>query len=72
MNNYRIHKTFRVKCLPDKKVEIAPLSADFFCYNMEKVRDVMVTPPCDWQDNDNPLALADHAIVSITVKGEKK
>jgi len=71
MNNYRIHKTFRVKCLPDRNVKIAPLAGDFFCSNMRATRDVMVTPPCDWSNNSNPLTMADHAIVSIEVSSNK-
>ena len=71
MNNYRIHKTFRVKCLPHGKVEIKPLSSDFFCSNMNMARDVKVTAPCDWSDAENPLTMADHAIVSIEVTSNK-
>ena len=72
MNNYRIHKTFRAKCLPDGKSEIKPLAGDFFCSNMKLSRDVIVTPPCDWGNNKHPLTLADHAIVSIEVMSNKE
>jgi len=70
-NNYRIHKTFRVECLPNGKSSIKPLAGDFFCSNMNPSRDVIVTPPCDWTNNTHPLTLADHAIVSIEVQSNK-
>lgn len=72
MNNYKIHKTFRSTCLPNGKSKIGPLSGDFFCSNMIATRGVKVTPPCNWSNNTNPLTLADHAIVSIEVKSNKK
>jgi hypothetical protein len=71
MNNYKIHKTFRVQCLPHGKVKIGPLSGDFFCSNMKASRDVLVTAPCDWNNDTHPLTMADHAIVSIEVIGNK-
>ena len=72
MNNYRIHKTFRVECLPDGKSVIKPLAGDFFCSNMKGSRGVKVTPSCDWTKNStHPITLADHAIVSIEVKSNK-
>ena len=72
MNNHRIHKTFRAKCLPNGKSVIKPLAGDFFCSNMKPARDVVVTPPCDWSNNTHPLTLADHAIVSIEVKSNNE
>ena len=72
MNNYKIHQTFRVNCLPAGKVEIGPLSGDFFCSNMRASRAVEVTAPCDWSDAKKPLTMADHAIVSIEVTSNKK
>ncbi|KAK1744260.1 hypothetical protein QTG54_004793 [Skeletonema marinoi] len=73
MNNYKIHQTFRVNCLPAGKVEIlGPLSGDFFCSNMRASRAVEVTAPCDWSDAKKPLTMADHAIVSIEVASNKK
>ena len=71
MNNYKIHKTFRVECLPHGEVKIGPLSGDFFCSNMGASRDVLVTAPCDWSNDTHPLTMADHAIVSIEVVGNK-
>mmetsp|Transcript_1296 Transcript_1296/g.3158 ORF Transcript_1296/g.3158 Transcript_1296/m.3158 type:complete len:649 (-) Transcript_1296:102-2048(-) len=71
MNNYRIHKTFRVECLPNGKSVIKPLASDFFCSNMKGSREVKVTPSCDWTNNTHPITLADHAIVSIEVKSNK-
>jgi len=53
------------------KVEIKPLSGDFFCSNMNAARDVKVTAPCDWSNAENPLTMADHAIVSIEVASNK-
>jgi len=72
MNNYKTDKTFRVKCLPNGKARIQPLAGDFFCSNMKKIRPVRVTAPCEWHNNTAPLTLADHAIVSIVVEGERK
>ncbi len=71
MNNYRIHKTFRVKCLVGGNAEIKPLAGDFFCSNMNATRGVKVTAPCDWSNAENPLTMADHAIVSIEVASNK-
>jgi hypothetical protein len=72
MNNYRIHKTFPSKCLPNGKSKLGPISGDFICANMHVTRDVKVTPPCDWSNKASPLTLADHAIVSIEVESNKK
>jgi len=70
-NNYKIHKTFPSRCLPNWKSKIGPISGDFFCSNMVTNIDVKVTPPCDWSNNSNPLTLSDHAIVSMEVKSNK-
>ena len=43
----------------------------FFCSDMNMARDVKVTAPCDWSDAENPLTMADHAIVSIEVTSNK-
>ena len=72
MNNYKIHKTFPSKCLPNGKSKMGPISGDFICTNMRGTREVKVTPPCDWSNNSSPLTLADHAIVSIEVESNKK
>lgn len=71
MNDYRKHKTFRSTCLPHGKFKISPLAGDFFCSNMKMSREIQVTPPCDWENQTNPLTLADHAIVSAVVKSNK-
>ena len=71
-NDLKKDKTFRAKCLPDGKSTLGPLRADYFCSNMVATRRVHVTPPCDWSNNTNPLTLADHAIVSVEVKSNKK
>lgn len=71
MNNHKIHKTFPSLCLPNGKSKLGPIAGDFFCSNMKAVRSVIVTPPCDRRNHTHPLTLADHAIVSIEVQGEK-
>ena len=71
MNDLKRHKTFRVKCFPEERVKVGPLSADYFCSDMLGTRDVIVTPPCDWSNKTHPLTMADHAIVSIELKSNK-
>ena len=72
LNNYKVHKTFPSECLPDGKFKLGPISGDFFCSNMNQIRIVKVTPPCDWSNHTNPLTLADHAIVSVEIETNKK
>jgi hypothetical protein len=71
MNNYRIHKTFPVKCT-SPKVDFGVLSGDFFCSNMHAFRDVVVSASCYFSDGAEAVRLSDHAIVSIVVKGNLK
>jgi hypothetical protein len=66
MNNYRKHKTFPVRCT-QPKVDFGVLSGDYFCSNMQAVRDVQVSAPCDFSNN-SAVELSDHAIVSVIVK----
>ncbi|KAL7527009.1 hypothetical protein ACHAWF_001998, partial [Thalassiosira exigua] len=40
----RGEKTFRVNCLPNGKVKIAPIAGDYFCSNMHLHGDLRVTP----------------------------
>lgn len=63
-------RTFPVKSCEAGKVHIGHMESDTFCSSMSAKRNVEVTPPC-WYNNDQPaLTMSDHAIVSVEVQGK--